>query len=129
MEPMELKSGLRLKRGNIISNASWLIHNDEDHYKKAHEFDPYRFYDEKTNKVTTKVTTASSSFLGYGYGAQMCPGRHLGIRMSQILFAKLLMQYDGEFEDAKAGKPLNIVTSGQVLPPYHTKVIMKHRKA
>ncbi|CAH0018884.1 unnamed protein product [Clonostachys rhizophaga] len=129
MEPMELKSGLRLKRGNIISNASWLIHNDEDHYKKAHEFDPYRFYDEKTNKVTTKVTTASSSFLGYGYGAQMCPGRHLGIRMSQILFAKLLMQYDGEFEDAKAGKPPNIVTSGQVLPPYHTKVIMKHRKA
>ncbi|CAI6098853.1 unnamed protein product [Clonostachys chloroleuca] len=129
MEPMELKSGLRLKRGNIISNASWLIHNDEDHYKKAHEFDPYRFYDEKTNKVTTKVTTASSSFLGYGYGAQMCPGRHLGIRMSQILFAKLLMQYDGEFENAKAGKPPNIVTSGQVLPPYHTKVIMKHRKA
>nr|A0A1U9YI05.1 RecName: Full=Cytochrome P450 monooxygenase verB; AltName: Full=Verticillin biosynthesis cluster protein B [Clonostachys rogersoniana]AQZ42168.1 putative cytochrome P450 [Gliocladium sp.] len=127
MEPMQLKSGLSLQSGSIISSPSWLIHNDEDNYENAHQFDPYRFYNPSTNAVTTKVTTASTNFLGYGYGTQMCPGRHLGIKMSQILFSKLLMRYDGEFADAKAGKPANIVTSGQVLPPYYAKVILKRR--
>lgn len=127
MQPLELKSGLRLQPGNIITSPSWLVHNDPDNYENAHEFNPYRFYDSKTNTATTKVTTATSTFLGYGYGSQICPGRQLGIKMSQILFAKLLMRYDWEFEDVKAGKPPNIVTTGQVLPPYYTRVIMKRR--
>ncbi|KAK4068261.1 uncharacterized protein Triagg1_7504 [Trichoderma aggressivum f. europaeum] len=127
LKPFQLKSGLALRPGNIITSPSWLIHNDEDNYPKAHEFNPYRFYDETTNTATIKATTASNTFLAYGYGAQMCPGRYLGIRMSQIIFAKLLMRYDALFEGDKRAKPDNVVMPGQVLPSYYAKIVLKLR--
>ncbi|KAL6895119.1 cytochrome P450 [Trichoderma evansii] len=127
LKPYQLKSGLRLCPGNIISSPSWLIHNDEDNYPKANEFNPYRFYDEATNTVTTKATTASSIFLAYGYGSQMCPGRYLGVRMTQILFAKMLMRYDAVFEGKEREKPENIVMPGQVLPSYYAKIVLRMR--
>ncbi|KAF2092849.1 cytochrome P450 [Rhizodiscina lignyota] len=127
LQPMQLKCGMELRPGHIITSPAWLVHNDEDIYPKAHEFNPYRFYDEKTNTATTKATTASEKFLGYGYGSQICPGRHLGIRMSQMLFAKMLMRYDAEFEDKQRGKPENDIMPGQVLPPYEAKMILRTR--
>ncbi|KAH0527419.1 hypothetical protein TsFJ059_002423 [Trichoderma semiorbis] len=127
LKPFQLKSGLTLRPGNIITSPSWMIHRDEDNYPKAHEFDPYRFYDEATNSATTKATTASNSFLAYGYGSQICPGRFLGIRMTQIIFAKLLMRYDALFEGDKRAKPDNIVMPGQVLPSYYAKIVLKLR--
>lgn len=127
---MQLKSagGLALRPGTIISSPAWLIHNDEDNYANASEFDAYRFYDEETNTVTTRATTASNKFLAYGYGSQMCPGRYLGIRMTQILFAKILMRYDAEFENGQKGKPDNIFMPGQVLPQYQAKIVLKNRE-
>ncbi|KAL7811118.1 cytochrome P450 [Trichoderma gracile] len=128
LKPFQLKSGLVLRPGNIISSPSWMIHNDEDNYPNAKEFNPYRFYDEATNTATTKATTASNTFLAYGYGSQMCPGRYLGVRMTQIIFAKLLMRYDATFEGGTRTKPENIVTPGQVLPSYYSKIVLKLRE-
>ncbi|PTB62203.1 cytochrome P450 [Trichoderma citrinoviride] len=128
LKPFQLKSGLVLRPGNIISSPSWMIHNDEDNYPNAKEFNPYRFYDETTNTVTTKATTASNTFLAYGYGSQMCPGRYLGVRMTQIIFAKLLMRYDATFEGGRRTKPENIVMPGQVLPSYYSKIVLKLRQ-
>ncbi|KAL7905949.1 cytochrome P450 [Trichoderma velutinum] len=127
LKPFPLKSGITLRPGNIITSPSWMIHRDEDNYPKANEFNPYRFYDETTNSATTKATTASNTFLAYGYGSQMCPGRYLGIRMTQIIFAKLLMRYDALFEGGKRAKPDNIVMPGQVLPSYYAKIVLKLR--
>ncbi|TFB01502.1 Cytochrome P450 monooxygenase afvE [Trichoderma ghanense] len=127
LKPFQLKSGLVLRPGNIISTPSWMIHNDEDNYPNAKEFNPYRFYDEATNTATTKATTASNTFLAYGYGSQMCPGRYLGVRMTQIIFAKLLMRYDVTFEGGRRTKPENIVMPGQVLPSYYSKIVLKLR--
>ncbi|KAL2759308.1 hypothetical protein ACRALDRAFT_1067835 [Sodiomyces alcalophilus JCM 7366] len=129
IQPMQLqKSGLSLRSGSMISSPAWLVQNDNDNYDNASQFNPYRFYDEKTNTASTRATTASNTFLAYGYGAQMCPGRYLGVRMSQVLFAKILMRYDAEFEDAERGKPDNIFMPGQVLPPYESKIVLKMRK-
>lgn len=105
-----------------------MIHNDEDFYERAYVFDPWRFYDEKTNTVTTKSTTSSDKFLVYGYGTGICPGRHIGVRWSQIQFAKLLMRYDAEFEDVLKGKPENVVMPGMLLPPYDAKIVLQPRK-
>lgn len=128
-QPMQLKTadGLRLRPGSIITSPAWMIHNDEDYYEKASEFNPWRFYDEASNTVTTRSTTTSNKFLVYGYGSGICPGRHIGIRWSQILFAKLIMRYDAEFEDVLKGKPDNIVMPGQLLPPYQAKIVFRHR--
>lgn len=128
LKPFQLKSGLVLRPGNIISAPSWMIHNDEDNYPNAKQFNPYRFYDETTNTATVKATTASNTFLAYGYGSQMCPGRYLGVRMTQIIFAKLLMRYDATFEGGKRTKPENIVMPGQVLPSYYSKIVLKLRE-
>ncbi|PNP50308.1 hypothetical protein THARTR1_09016 [Trichoderma harzianum] len=125
LKPFQLKSGLALRPGNIITSPSWMIHRDEENYPKADEFNPYRFYDETTNSATTKATTASNTFLAYGYGSQMCPGRFLGIRMTQIIFAKLLMRYDAVFDGDERAKPDNIVMPGQVLPSYYAKIVLK----
>ncbi|KAL2135473.1 hypothetical protein VTI74DRAFT_8332 [Chaetomium olivicolor] len=128
LQPMQLKSGLALSRGTIISSPAWFIHNDEDYYPGASEFNPWRFYNEGTNMATTKATTASNTFLGYGYGSQICPGRFLGIRITQILFANILMRYDAEFEDVQNGKPENLFMPGQVLPHYRARIVLKERE-
>jgi cytochrome P450 len=129
LQPLALNSGAVLKAGEIMSAPAWFVHNDEDNYEHAGEFNPYRFYDEATNSVTTKATTASTKFLAYGYGAQICPGRFLGIRMTQVLFAKILLRYDMEFASGERARPGNIFMPGQVLPPYMTSVIFKMRVA
>ncbi|KAH8753122.1 cytochrome P450 [Hyaloscypha finlandica] len=129
-QPMQLKSagGLRLRAGSMITSPSWMIHNDERYYEKASEFNPWRFYDEKTNTATTRSTTASNKFLVYGYGVGICPGRHIGIRWSQIQFAKLLMRYDAEFEDVLKGKPDNVVLPGRLLPPSEARIVFRNRE-
>jgi cytochrome P450 len=129
-QPMKLKSAgnLRVQPGSIITSPAWMIHNDADYYDKPTEFNPWRFYDEEKNAVTTKSTTTSNKFLVYGYGVGICPGRHIGIRWSQIMFAKLLMKYDAEFEDVQTGKPDNIVMPGQLLPPYMAKIVFRCRE-
>jgi cytochrome P450 len=129
-QPMKLKSAgnLRVQPGSIITSPAWMIHNDADYYDKPTEFNPWRFYDEEKNAVTTKSTTTSNKFLVYGYGVGICPGRHIVIRWSQIMFAKLLMKYDAEFEDVQTGKPDNIVMPGQLLPPYMAKIVFRCRE-
>lgn len=116
-----------MKSGEMISAPAWYVHNDEDNYENASEFNPYRFYDEETNTATTRATTASTKFLAYGYGAQICPGRFLGIRMTQILFAKILLRYDMKLANGMTSKPDNIFMPGQILPPYMTNVVFRTR--
>jgi hypothetical protein len=53
----------------MITGAAWFIQMDEAHYPRAHEFDPWRFYDDKTNTATTKSTTATNTFLAFGHGS------------------------------------------------------------
>lgn len=57
----------------------------------------------------------------------MCPGRFLGVRMTQILFAKMLMRYDMVFEGKERRRPDNIVMPGQVPPPYYAKIKLRIR--
>jgi cytochrome P450 len=125
---MQLKSGLALSRGTILSSPAWFVHNDEANYPRASEFNPWRFYDEKTNTATTKATTVTNTLLGYGYVSQACPGRVLGIRMTQILFGKILMRYDAKFEDGQAGRPENVFMPGQLLPQYRARIVLKARE-
>ncbi|OAA41284.1 Cytochrome P450 [Metarhizium rileyi] len=127
IQPLKLNSGLSLRRGEMMTTPSWYVHNDEDNYENASEFNPYRFYDEATNMATTRATTPSSKFLAYGYGVQICPGRFLGIRMTQILFAKLLMRYDMKMANGAMRRPDNIFMPGQVLPPYMASIVFSHR--
>lgn len=129
-QPMVLKTAgnLNVKAGSIIASPSWLIHNDPEYYDNPTKFNPWRSYNEKTNTVTTRSTTTSNKFLVYGYGVGMCPGRHIGVRCSHLLFAKLLMRYDFEFEDTVQGKPDNIVMPGQLLPPYMAKIVLRRRE-
>lgn len=127
LQPLKLNSGVTLPTGSIMSSPAWFVHNDENNYEHASQFDAYRFYDEKTNSATTRATTPSAKFLAYGYGSQICPGRFLGIRMTQILFAKILMRYDMDLMDGQSGRPDNIFMPGQILPPYMEKIVIKLR--
>lgn len=129
LEPMTLKSGLALSPGTIISSPAWFVHNDEANYPRASDFSPWRFYDEKTNTATTKATTVTNTFLGFGYGSQVCPGRVLGVRSAQILFAKILMRYDAEFADGQKGRPENVFIPGQLQPPFRAKIVLKERES
>jgi cytochrome P450 len=112
----------------MITGAAWFIQMDEAHYPRAHEFDPWRFYDKKTNTATTKSTTATNTFLAFGYGSQSCPGRFLGVRLTQIVFAKMLMRYEFGWEDGQKGRPENVVLPGQLLPQYMATIVLRERE-
>ncbi|KAK7178670.1 cytochrome P450 [Paraphaeosphaeria sporulosa] len=129
-QAMQLKTAgdLHVRPGSIITSPAWMMHNDAEYYDNPSEFNPWRFYSEETKTVTARSTTTSNKFLVYGYGVGTCPGRHIGIRWSQIMFGKLLMRYDAAFEDVAKGKPDNIVMPGQLLPPYMAKIVLRRRE-
>ncbi len=127
MQQHKLNSGIILQPGMLITTPSWLIHTDSENYPGATTFDGLRFYDPATNTSTPRATTVSSKFLAFGYGSQVCPGRFLGVKIAQILFAKMLLEYEMDFVEASKTKPENLILPGQIMPNLEAKIRMKRK--
>ncbi|CAJ0845646.1 6478_t:CDS:2 [Entrophospora sp. SA101] len=70
-----------------------MIHRHPLQWRDAEKFDPSRFL----NKTTPK-----HSFLMFGNGLRMCPGKQLAMSQIKTLICLLYMKYDVELEDMNA---------------------------
>lgn len=86
-----------LPKGTNIGVPTRCIHTDPDVYPNPLAFDAYRFYDPSSKTATTRASTASDTFLAFSYGTGLCPGRFIGVKVSQIIFAKIILNYDMQF--------------------------------
>ncbi|EFQ98023.1 SirB protein [Nannizzia gypsea CBS 118893] len=97
-KPLRIESlNLNLPKGTCIGIPTKCVHGDPKNYPDPTRFDGYRFYDAHTNTCTTRASTASEKFLAFSYGTGLCPGRFIGVKVCEILLAKVLLNFDIEF--------------------------------
>ncbi|KAI0160744.1 cytochrome P450 [Xylariaceae sp. FL1272] len=102
---------VRVPKGTVLALPMESIHRDEDAYKNAAQFNPFRFVKTKdrdedgstTRKYDTikPATTPDEHFLGFGTSRHPCPGRFLAVHEVKFIAGYLLMNYDIQYTDAK----------------------------
>lgn len=89
---------LTIDSGTHITQLSRIVQRDSDIYPSGTSFDAFRFYDEGSGACDPRgTTTPSDIWLPFGIGNVLCPGRDLGTRLCQMIFAKILLNYELEF--------------------------------
>ncbi|KAJ5669377.1 cytochrome P450 monooxygenase [Penicillium macrosclerotiorum] len=95
LKPVYIKSlGITLQPGTWLGTPCRAVHLDDEFYQDAATFDPERFYDPISNKVTMKATTTSNIYLPFGSGSALCPGRFIGVQTLQFILAYFIMNYE-----------------------------------
>lgn len=129
MKPLKLDSvGLSLQPGALISLPTRFIHTDPDIYPDPMKFDGYRFYDAASNSCTPQMLTASDTFLAFGQGSALCPGRAIGIIPAQIVFAKMLLSYDLKFAGQRKEFPPNTFVNGNNILDHTVRMFVRRRQ-
>ncbi|KDB22545.1 hypothetical protein H109_05538 [Trichophyton interdigitale MR816] len=96
--PLRIDSlDMNLPKGTCIGIPTKCVHADPLNYPDPTTFDGYRFYDADSNTCTARASTASEKFLAFSYGTGLCPGRFIGVKVSEILLAKILLDFDMQF--------------------------------
>ncbi|EZF69767.1 hypothetical protein H105_07888 [Trichophyton soudanense CBS 452.61] len=97
-KPLRIDSlDMNLPKGTCIGIPTKCVHGDPRNYPDPTTFDGYRFYDADSNTCTARASTASEKFLAFSYGTGLCPGRFIGVKVSEILLAKVLLDFDMRF--------------------------------
>ncbi|KAE8388803.1 cytochrome P450 [Aspergillus alliaceus] len=129
-KPVRLDSiGRTLDRGNFVAVPAQWLHQSPDIYPEPDSFDGCRFYDPDTNSCHPRAATGDSNFLPFGYGAEMCPGRGLGMRQAQLAFAKILISFDVDSYPVRGVKTFNRVVGAAVTLDRDLKLQWRRRNS
>ncbi|KAM5436488.1 hypothetical protein MferCBS31731_005766 [Microsporum ferrugineum] len=106
-EPVTIKSlGMTFKPGTNITTSGQFTHLDPEFYPNPTKFDGNRFYspDLTASDILRDTVSPNERWVPFGLGISSCPARVLGIRLCQIMAAKMLLAYNMEFahEDGKS---------------------------
>lgn len=106
-EGITTPDGLHIKRGNTLAVPALPVHHDPNVYSDPNSFVPFRFLrttgediqqqqaeDRKTRSTNTVDT--SLTFLSFGHGRHVCPGRFFAANEIKILLAYIALKYDIE---------------------------------
>ncbi|KAM5433173.1 hypothetical protein MferCBS31731_007170 [Microsporum ferrugineum] len=108
--PLKIKSmDMDIPKGSYIGIPMRYIHTDPEVYPDPMTFDGYRFYNPTSKTSTARATTASETFLSFGYGGSVCPGRFIGVKAAQIAFSKFILDYDVRFTSKEQKFPPMII--------------------
>ncbi|KAF9233835.1 cytochrome P450 [Melanogaster broomeanus] len=99
--------GTVIPQGTVVGFASRFTHLDDELYKNAGMFDPFRFADmrerhEGGNGAKHQMAAISPEFLAFGYGKQACPGRFFAATELKTMLAHVVVSYDIKLEDGAA---------------------------
>ena len=103
-KPVELL-GNQLTQGSVVSGCIYLIHQREDLYPNASQFQPERFLARQY---------APYEFLPFGGGVRRCLGEALAMYEMRLVVAKVLKEYQLELVKTKKIRPRR---RGVVLAP------------
>jgi len=87
--------GTHIPCGTFMTGAAYAVHHDSQNYDNSDEFDGFRFVDsEKSGGVTHRLVQPDSTFIGFGYGANACPGRYFAAAQLKLILGYILRTYD-----------------------------------
>ncbi|KAE8150919.1 cytochrome P450 [Aspergillus avenaceus] len=111
LKPVYFESiGRTLARNTSVTLPVNCYHQNPDFYPNPGTFEACRFYNSEANTCEPRAATVNSSFLSFGCGAEMCPGRAFGMRQVQLTFAKILISFDFDSYPMKGVKMSNGVS-------------------
>ena len=118
--------------GVRISFPFQAMHHDPDIYENPLEYDAFRFsrqYEgpkghEVRDEERLLSTSASESYITYGYGKHVCPGRWLASQMLKQALAHVLLHYDVECVEPLEPR---VVIFNTILPQKAARVRVRRR--
>ncbi|KAF5111529.1 hypothetical protein DV453_000174 [Geotrichum candidum] len=101
--------------GTIISMQPWTLHRDENIYKNALEFDPYRWI----NASEEELRLMSRSFMAFGAGVRMCLGLHLATEEIKLLVTSMYWRWKTSVNKDYSDDNMYVVDKYTVHPKGH----------
>ena len=126
------RSGMHIRRGNIVAVPGKNIATDEANYLDADTYKPFRFAEKRKDEQIEYVKrarqatpTTSAEFLAFGHGKHACPGRFFAASEMKLILGYMVMNYDIEMLDKR---PPDIFAGVARLPPMAAEIRVRRRK-
>ncbi|KAF2014407.1 cytochrome P450 [Aaosphaeria arxii CBS 175.79] len=134
-QPFQFDDGLILPVGTRFGFPAQAIQHDHDALDNPAEFDGFRFVrrgvDDRSVASGEKQWAASSvdtSYLPFGYGNHVCPGRFFAIRLIKLIITKIILEFDIKWDRKGKDRPTPINIEGQFVPNMQQKIYLKRRQ-
>jgi cytochrome P450 len=97
-------NGTVVPAGTIVSVASYGMHRDDGFYEDPETLKAFRFSDMRIKEgegFKHQMVAMDSSYVLFGGGKHMCPGRFFAVNELKALLAHVLLEYNVKFEDGR----------------------------
>ena len=99
----DIVGGYNWSEGTSFQVLISAVMKHKDHWTDPEKFDPDRFYKmEESDKYLLERQDVKNSFIMWGGGIRMCPGRKLVMIELKCLLASIYRKYDIELTDMNA---------------------------
>jgi cytochrome P450 len=136
------EDGYLLPNGSTLSILSHPIHNGEEFFGNAENFDPFRFSriqeapnqgpgmeESKGDSSNLSFLATGPTYLPFGHGKHACPGRNLVDFELKIILAEIVTKYDIARAPEYNGKiPEGVWITEAVMPPFGAKIRVRRRR-
>jgi hypothetical protein len=133
---IDLGNGIRIPAGSKVRSVfpTQAINLDPDNYPDPERFDAFRFLrkfeedEEKEGQATGKrelMATCTPTYLTFGYGRHVCPGRFILAQMVKQALGKMVVNYDVEIVRGRPEKRQSILKF--MLPPQEVQIKVRRR--
>ena len=129
MQDFTFSDGTFIPKGTSVSVASVAAHYDEQAYKDAAVFDPWRFSnfrEEEGEGVKHQFVSTNTEYLPFGHGRHACPGRFFAANELKSMLAHIVMTYDIKLKEGEE-RPANMNIGPSISPHPSAKVLFRKR--
>ncbi|KAF8910293.1 cytochrome P450 [Mucidula mucida] len=131
LDEYTFSDGTTLPAKTVVAVAVSVVHEDEHAYEDSRTFDGFRFskkvlLDEEDSRWMHRMTTPSPSYLAFGRGQHLCPGRFFASVVMKFLTAYVLMNYDVKME-VEGKRPGLTALGPSAGPPRKTRILFRRR--
>jgi len=129
LKDFTFSDGTYIPKGTLISAATGCLHVDEDLYKNAAVFDPFRFVEMRKavgEDAKHQFVSTSLEYLPFGHGKHACPGRMFVANELKTMLAHIVLAYDVKFDEG-ARVPESISVNTAIIANPNAKVMFRKR--
>jgi cytochrome P450 len=129
---VDVGNGLRVGPGVRMLFPTQNIHMDPDNYDNPTRFDAFRFSRPFTNnkdlgddsREQDLITTATPTFMPWGYGRHVCPGRYFAAQSMKQALSYMVLNYDVELVGPT---PKRKALLNMMIPPVDAKIRIRRK--
>jgi cytochrome P450 len=99
-----------IEAGSLVVISPWLVHRHRSLWAAPEHFLPERFSDDRENKIRP------GSFIPFGLGPRICPGRSLAMTEGPYLIAEIVRHFNLDVLNASDIMPVGRLTIRPNMP-------------